>query len=92
MKTQELGHFLLGKFDSIGFMEPALRLERTDNLELRRRILELTQNNARKLGIGKSAIHYLRKNAARSESFKIYKPIMRKLAVSHERSLANQEL
>jgi hypothetical protein len=64
LKTQELVHFLLGRSPYVDFKEPILRLERNDSREFRRRILELTQREAEKLGMGKSAFHYLRRNAA----------------------------
>ncbi|MGA2310641.1 MAG: hypothetical protein ABSG57_13990 [Candidatus Bathyarchaeia archaeon] len=46
--------------------------KRTDDLELRRRILSLSQSEARRLGIGKSTIHYLRKNASNRSTFRPY--------------------
>jgi len=47
-------------------------LRRTDDLELRRRILNLSQSGAEKLGIGKGTLHYLRENAQSGRSFRIY--------------------
>ena len=44
---------------------------RTDDQELWRRILNLSQSEAKKLGIGKSTLHYLRKNAESDRSFRI---------------------
>ena len=40
-------------------------LERTDNRVVREAILALTQSEARRHGIGKSTLHYLRQNARR---------------------------
>jgi len=47
--------------------------------ELRKRILELTQAEARKLGIGKSTLHYLRRNVTSDRSFEVYNEIRRKI-------------
>lgn len=71
-KTQELARFLLDKSKQIDFIDPRLSLQRIDTRELRKRILELTQKEAKGLGIGKSTLHYLRKNARNNGSFKIY--------------------
>jgi len=78
-KLQELARFLLFKSGSIDFLKPAPDLRRSDTAEIRRRILELTQSEAGKLGIGKSTLHHLRKNADRNQPFRIYKPTIRKL-------------
>jgi CRISPR-associated protein Cas1 len=91
-KTQELSRFLSGKNVSLDFSDPAPSLRRSDTAEIRRRILELTQSEAGKLGIGKSTLHHLRKNADRNQPFRIYKPTIRKLVASQECSLTRQEL
>ena len=41
----------------IGFVEPNPDLKRSDTYEIRKRILELAQSEARKLGICKSTLH-----------------------------------
>ncbi|MGA2790204.1 MAG: CRISPR-associated endonuclease Cas1 [Candidatus Bathyarchaeia archaeon] len=77
-KTNELGRFLLEKSLTLDFAEPAPRLQRSDDREVRARILALTGSKARRLGIGKSTLQYLRKNACKDQ-FTIYKPVMTKL-------------
>jgi len=67
-KTQELARLLLQKSDDIEFVEPVPELKRSDSSEIRRRILELTQSEAQRLGIGKRTLHYLR-NYATSRPF-----------------------
>ena len=61
-KTHELGQFLLGKSGSLDFIEPAPSLVRGDSRNVRERILKLTASEARRLGISKSTLHYLRTN------------------------------
>jgi len=77
-KTQELARYLLAKSGSIDFMEPAPSLVRPDGQELRDRIIGLTCKRAYELGIGKSTLHYLRKNARNLKPFKIYKRVLKK--------------
>lgn len=78
-KTVELGRYLVGRSGRLDFSGPSPRLARADDRELRRRILSVTESEAEKLGIGKSALHYLRKNAAGDFSFKLHRNIRDKL-------------
>jgi CRISPR-associated protein Cas1 len=78
-KTNELGKCLKGRSPRLDFSEPAPILERTDNREVREMILRLTHSDARKRGIGKSTLHYLRKNAETSHDFRIYRETRNKL-------------
>jgi len=78
-KTQELARFLLNKSMQIDFIEPRPSLQGNDTQELRRRILELTQREAKGLGIGKSTLHHLRRLAGSPRSFMIHEETRRKL-------------
>jgi hypothetical protein len=61
------------------FLGPSPNLIGTDDGELRRRILGLSQADARRLGIGKSTLHYLWKNAKSTGSLRMYKKVRDKL-------------
>jgi hypothetical protein len=74
-KTEELGRFLIGKSSTLHFVEPAPKLERRDDRELRSKILALTQAEAKQLGIGKSTLHYLRQHAQSLKPLNVYAPI-----------------
>ena len=78
-KTAELGRYLVGRASRLDFSEPSPNLHRTDDRELRRRILSLSQPDARWLGIGRSTLHYLRKNAKSNDSLKMYQKVRDKL-------------
>jgi len=78
-KTIELGRYLVGRTGNLGFSEPSPSLKRTDDLEFRRRILSLSQSEARRLGVGKSTLHYLRKNANGKPSFRVRRKVRTKL-------------
>ena len=71
-KTQELSRFLLEKTRSIDFIQPFLNLKRSDSFEIRKRILELSQEQANKLELCKSTFWNLKKKANSSKLFKIY--------------------
>ena len=74
-KAIELARHLIARASRLDFSEPSPNLRRVDDSELRKRILSLTQSEARKLGIGKSTLHCWRKNAKSERSFKIYKRV-----------------
>jgi hypothetical protein len=78
-KTVELGHCLSDRNGRLDFSEPSPSLHRTDDRELRRVILGLSQPQARALRIGKSTFHYLRKRARSGKPFGICAKIATKL-------------
>ena len=78
-KTQELARFLPDKSREIDFIEPRPSLQRSDTQDLRKRILELTQREAKELGIGKSTLHRLRRKAADDHSFRVYSKVLQRL-------------
>jgi len=83
-KTNELGRFLAGKSIQLGFGEPAPILQREDDREFRAKILALTSSQAKQLGIGKSTLHYLRRNSKSQRTLKLYKPVRAKLELQIE--------
>lgn len=70
-KTSGLGRFLTGKSSTLDLVQPAPKLERSDDRELRAKVLTLTQPEAGRLGIHKSTFHYLRCRA-NEPSFRPY--------------------
>jgi hypothetical protein len=85
-KTVELSRYLLARTTGLDFSEPCPHLRRVDDSELRRRILGLTQQEARRLGIGKSTLNHLRRNAQSVSSFRTYGKVLSKLQRQERRS------
>ena len=85
-KVLELGRYLIGKSPSLDFSEPAPVLERQDGREVRERILSLSQSEAKRFGIGKSELHYLRRKAASEQGFRLYAKLRKKIAQSFDAS------
>jgi len=77
-KAIELGRFLVGRSPALDFSDPSPSLM-TNERELRSRVIRLTSSEARKLGIRKSTLHYLRKRAGGQKRFRIYEPVLAKL-------------
>jgi len=78
-KTSELGRYLTGKSRALDFSEPSPVLDRDDSRALRNLILGLTQSEAKKRGIGKSTLHYLRKKAGDEAQFKTYSKVTERI-------------
>lgn len=78
-KSMELGRALVSKTAAVDFGEPSPKLDRLDDRELRERINSLNSHEAEKLGLGKSTLHYLRRNARKEGSFRVYRKILEKL-------------
>ena len=56
-----------------------MRLSRKDNLELKNKILKMTHDERKKLGINKSTLWYIKKNLSEGKSSKIYEKILLKI-------------
>jgi CRISPR-associated protein Cas1 len=79
-KAVELGRYLKGSTPELSFNEPAPVFGRMDSQAVRRGILNLTQSEAEKLGIGKSTLHYLRQKARSEHTFRTYSKVREKLS------------
>jgi hypothetical protein len=73
---------LLGKSESLDFNEPVPKIIRSDSLEIRKRILELSQKRANEIGISKRTLNYMRKNAKENKSFRVYEKVAAKIRYS----------
>jgi len=86
-KLEELGRFILGTSLYLDFTEPSPVSLRIGTRELRERILKLSVSDARRLGVNKSTLHYLRKRARSNRRLRVYASIQDRLYasnVSHE--------
>jgi hypothetical protein len=78
-KASELGGFLIGKSSTLDFAEPAPKLQRRDDREIRAKVLALTASQAKQIGLGKSTLHYMQKNARGNKSFKVYGKVLARI-------------
>jgi len=56
-----------------------MKLNRNDDVELRKKILKMSQEERQKLGINKSTIWYIKKNVFEGKIPRIYKKILTRL-------------
>jgi CRISPR-associated protein Cas1 len=77
---QQLSNFILEKKNEFEFIVPKMRINRNDNLEFREKILSMTPDERKKLGINKSTLWYIRKNLTERKTLKIYEKILLKIS------------
>lgn len=67
------------KKKEFNFNVPKMKLIRNDNVELREKILNMTTEERKRLGINKSTLCYIKKNLSEGKTPKIYEKIMLKI-------------
>ena len=75
----QLAQYISNKKKSIEFVVPHITINRNDDLQIREKILSMTPDERRKLGINKSTLWYIKKNISDGKTMKIYDKIMYKL-------------
>jgi CRISPR-associated protein Cas1 len=76
---QQLAHYISEKKKNIEFAIPKLEIIRDDTIPLRERILSMTPDERRKLGINKSTLWYMKKNIQSKDKVKIYDKVLKKV-------------
>jgi len=76
----QLAQFISEKKKTLEFRVPPIKINRDDNLELREKILAMTPDERKRLGISKSTLWYLKKNVLSKDKIKIYDKILEKLS------------
>ena len=76
---QQLSNFIMEKKKEFEFNIPIMKLNRNDNLELREKILGMTSDERKQLGINKSTLWYIKKNLSEGKTPKIYEKILLKI-------------
>ncbi|MDH3395515.1 MAG: hypothetical protein OEL52_05085 [Nitrosopumilus sp.] len=61
------------------FIIPKIKLNRNDGLELREKILKMTPDERKQLGIIKSTLWYMKKNLVDGKNPKIYEKTLSKI-------------
>lgn len=76
---QQLSNFIGDKKKEFEIIIPKMKIERNDYLKLRERILSMTLDETKKLGINKSTLWYIKKNLSEGKTPKIYERILLKI-------------
>jgi len=76
---QQLSNFIMDKKKEFDFVIPKMKLSRKDNLELRKKILSMTTEERKELGVNKSTLWYIKKNLSKEKIPKIYDKVFLKI-------------
>jgi CRISPR-associated protein Cas1 len=77
--VSQLAQYIADKKKTIEFVVSHIELNRDDNLLLRKKILAMSPEERKKVGINKSTLWYLKKNVSSKDKIKIYDKILDKL-------------
>jgi CRISPR-associated protein Cas1 len=75
---QQLSNFVVDKKKEFDFVIPKIKLNRNDDLELRGRILNMTVEERKELGINKSTLWSIKRNFSGRQSSKMYEKTIKK--------------
>jgi len=75
----QLAQFIAEKKKTLEIRVPPIRINRDDNLELRNKILSMSPEERKRLGISKSTLWYMKKNVSSKDRMKIYDKILEKI-------------
>jgi CRISPR-associated protein Cas1 len=77
--VQQLANFILGKKNDVQFSVPLFDIKRETTIALTEKILAISPNERKRLGINKSTLWYQKKNLERGKSIKVYGKVLSKL-------------
>ncbi len=80
LKAQELANYILGKRTEVGFAKPTPNLDRSGSEAVRNMILSLTSAEAKKLGIRRNTLWYLRRHAQLGRPFRSHRKTTSRLS------------
>jgi len=76
---QQLANFIMEKKKEFDFVIPKIKLNRNDSVELREKILNMTPDERKELGINKSTMWNIKKNLLEGNIPKIYEKVLLKI-------------
>ena len=76
---QQLSNFIVDRKKEFDFVIPKMNLNRNDDVELRKKILNMTSDQRKRLGINKSTLWHIKKNFLDGKTPKIYEKILLKI-------------
>ena len=74
-----LANYIMGKSGKLQFNVPEFVIKREDNTDIRSKVLSLTPQDRKKLGINKSTLWYMQKHVREGKRIKVYGKVMGKI-------------
>lgn len=78
--VRNLANYVIDSTKPLAFNIPYMEISRNDPNELRNRILSMTSDERRKLGIGRNTLFYIKKNLKEGKKIKIYNKVLAKVS------------
>jgi CRISPR-associated protein Cas1 len=83
---QQLANFISDKSRKMEFVVPKMEINRDDTILLRQKLLSMTPEQRKKLGINKSTLWYIKKNLQSKDKIKIYDKVLDKVRSFEQQS------
>ena len=77
--VQTLSNYIIGKHDTLVVQIPGIKINRTDNSEIREEIMDMLPEERRQLGIRRNTLWYMKKNIQEGKKIKIYNKVKTKI-------------
>ncbi|NDB88972.1 MAG: CRISPR-associated endonuclease Cas1 [Thaumarchaeota archaeon] len=84
--VQQLANFIADKIKRVEFVVPKMEINRDDTVLLRQKLLSMTPEQRKKLGINKSTLWYIKKNIQSKDKIKIYDKVLDKVRSFEQQS------
>ena len=77
--VRQLANFILDKKKDLQFDIPEIEVERSDSKEIRQKILNMSLDERKRLGINKSTLWYQKKKLTEGKKINIYTKVLSKI-------------
>ncbi|MEM0143651.1 MAG: hypothetical protein QXL94_06840, partial [Candidatus Parvarchaeum sp.] len=74
-----LYNYIIGKSSRPQFKVPEFRIKREDSTDIRNKVLNLTLQDRKRLGINKSTLWYIQKHIKEGKKVKVYGKVVEKI-------------
>ncbi|MGI0102698.1 MAG: CRISPR-associated endonuclease Cas1, partial [Nitrosotalea sp.] len=78
-KIQEFANLINDKNNKLDFQISEFKIKNDDTLEFKDKIMKMTPDERKRLGIGKNTLWYMKKNISDGKNIKIYDKVLSKL-------------
>ena len=74
-----LANCMMGRSNKLQFNVPEVKIKREDNTDIRNKVLSITPEDRKRLGINKSTLWYMQKHIKEGKRIKVYSKVMGKI-------------
>jgi hypothetical protein len=78
-KIQDFANFISEKNNKLDLKIPEFKIKNDDTVEMKKKIMKMTPDERKRLGIGKGTLWYMKRNISSGKNIKIYDKVLSKL-------------